>query len=147
MANFVYNEIKRAVIEGEIDLGTGGDTIKVRLVMTNTTCDTEDDVNTLDGFTTIDVYDGSSYADQTIANQVVNEDSANDRAEMDGDNVTFSTLGVGTRQCQGALIYKFVTNDTDSVPIAFIDTGGFPFDGSGADVTIQWNAEGILQQA
>lgn len=143
MANFWYNEAKRALAEGELDLVD--DTLMVMLVMTNTTVDTEDDKNTLSGFTTLDEYDGANYARGTIASLAIAEDSANDRAEIDGADQVFASLGAGTRQCQAAVIYKFVTNDSDSVPIAYYDTGGFPFDGTGSNVTIQWNAQGILQ--
>ena len=143
MANFWYNEAKRALAEGELDLVDN--TLQVMLVMTNTTVDTEDDVNTLSGFTTLDEYDGANYARGTIANLAIAEDTANDRAEIDGDNQVFASLGAGTRQCQAAVIFKFVTNDSDSVPIAYYDTGGFPFDGTGSNVTVQWNAQGILQ--
>jgi hypothetical protein len=145
MANFVYNEIKRALFEAEIDLNATDD-IRVLLVMTNTTADTEDDKDTISAFTTLDEYDGSGYARQALTGEAVAEDAANDRAEFDGGDATFTTLGAGTRSCQAAIVFKHVTNDTDSVPIAYIDTGGFPFAGNGGDVTIQWNAEGILQQ-
>jgi hypothetical protein len=121
------------------------DDIRVLLVMTNTTADTEEDVDTISAFGTLDEYDGAAYARQQIANQATVEDEANDRGEFDGDDVTFATLGVGTRQCQAALVYHHVTNDADSVPIAYIDQGGFPFDGNGGNVTITWNAEGIIQ--
>jgi hypothetical protein len=145
MANFWYNEAKRALAAGELDLDT--DDLRVILVMTFTTADTEDDVNTISGFTTLDEYDHVGYARVAIANLQINEDAANDRAEVDGDNTVFASLGVGTRQCQAAIVYKHVTNDADSVPIAFYDTGGFPFDGTGSNVTIQWNTQGILQIA
>lgn len=145
MANFIYNEAKRALAEGEIDLGTGGNDIRVILVMTNTTADTEDDANTISGFTTLDEADGANYARKVLANEVVNEDAANNRAEFDADNITWSALGVGTRNYAGMIVYKHVTNDTDSIPLAYIDTGGFPFAGNGSDVTVTWNAEGIIQ--
>ncbi len=145
MANFVYNEAKRAILRGEIDLQA--DDIRVLLVMSNTTADTEDDVNTISGFTTLDEYDGANYARQALANEAVNEDAANDRAEFDADDATCSALGAGTRQCQAAIVYKHVTGDADSVPILFVDQGGFPFSGNGGDVQLQWNAEGILQAA
>lgn len=143
MANFWYNEAKRALLAGELDLDT--DDLRVMLVMTNTTADTEDDANTISGFTTLDEYDGSGYARQALANETISEDAANDRAEVDADDAVFASLGAGTRQAQAAIVFKHVTNDTDSVPIAFIDSGGFPFDGTGSNLTIQWNAEGILQ--
>ncbi len=145
MANFAYNEAKRALAEAETDYGTGGGTFRVMLNMTATTVDTEDDVNTISGFTNLDEYDGASYARQTLAGQVVNEDVANNRAEFDATDAVFSTLGVGATNAENALVFRFVTTDADSVPQAYIDTGGFPFAGNGGDVTLQWNAEGIIQ--
>lgn len=145
MANFVYTKAKHLLLAGDIDFDEAGDDIRVLLVMTNTTIDTEEDEDFIGDFTTLDEYDGANYARQTIDNQVTAEDEANDRGEFDGDNVTIANLGVGTRQCQALLIFHFVTNDADSVPIAYIDQGGFPFDGNGGNVTITWNAEGIIQ--
>jgi hypothetical protein len=130
-------------LEGEIDLVN--DDIRVMLVMTNTTADTEDDVNTISAFTTLDEFDGAGYSRQALASQAVNEDAANNRAEFDATDSTFSSIAVGTRQVQAAILFKHVTNDTDSVPLAFIDDGGFPFTANGSDVVSQWNAEGILQ--
>ena len=37
------------------------------------------------------------------------------------------------------------SDDTDAVLIAYIDSGGFPVVTNGGDLTIAWNAEGILQ--
>lgn len=145
MANFVYNEAKRALLAGELDFDT--DDIRVLLVMSNTTADTEDDANTFADFTTLDEFDGSNYTSLGVAltGEAVNEDAANDRAEFDANDAQWTALGNGTRQCQAAIVYKFNTTLNDSEPIAYIDTGGFPFNPGGADVTIQWNAEGILQ--
>lgn len=143
--SFVYTPAKTAMMNGDIDFKEAGDDMRVALVMSNTTADTQEDTALMNGFTTLDEYDGASYARQALATQVVNEDLPNDRAEFDAVDAVFSGLGVGTRQCVGLIVYKHVTNDTDSIPIAFIDTGGFPFDGNGGDVTIQWNVEGILQ--
>ncbi len=144
--SFVFNEAKRAFAEGEIDLGA--DDIRCVLVMSNTTFDTEVDIDTMADATTEDYYDGANH-DSTnghaLANEVVNEDAGNSRAEFDADDLVFSALGVGARQAQGIVVFKWITNIGLSLPIAFIDTGGFPFDGNGGDVTFQWNAEGILQ--
>lgn len=148
MANFVYNEAKRAIIEGEIDLGAGGSDVRVLLVMTNTTADTEDDVNTISGFTTLDELNDTGYARQALAGEAVNEDAGNNRAEADADDVAFTYNGDGSRNTQAAVYLKHVTNDTDSVPIAFVDTGGFPVNAAQTGtVTIQHNAEGWLQAA
>lgn len=146
MANFWYTEAARALMEGELDLNATDD-IRMAIVMTNTTADTEEDVTTIGGFTTLDEYDGSGYVSggQSLDNEVVNKDNANDRAEFDADDEVFASLGVGTRQAQAIIIYKFITSFSLSLPLFFIDTGGFPFDGNGNDVTFQWNVQGIAQ--
>ncbi len=144
MANFVYTKACAELLKGNIDFDAPDD-IRVILVMTNTTTDTEEDKTFIDQFTTLDEMDGANYARQVIANEAVSQDDANDRGAIDGDDVTFANLGVGTRDVQAAVVYKHVTNDADSFALAFIDTGGFPFSASGSDVVIQWNAEGIIQ--
>jgi hypothetical protein len=146
MSNFVYNEFKRAVAAGEIDLDAPND-IRVILCMTNTTADTEDDVNTISGFTTLDEADGANYARIALASEAVNEDATNNRAEFDANDITWTALGAGTRQYQGMIVYKHVGADSSNIPICWVDTGGFPFTGNGSNVTVQWNAEGILQFA
>jgi hypothetical protein len=146
MADFVYNEAKRAIAEGEIDFGSGGSDLRVLLVMTNTTADTEDDKNTFAGFTTLDEFDGANYTTGGLAlqSEAVNEDAANNRAEFDAADITFSGIGAGTRNIQAAILYKWTTNVNSSMPIAYIDSGGFPIAANGGDLTMQWNAEGIL---
>lgn len=141
----VYTPAKTGILNGSIDL-TGGDDIRVALVMTDTTADTEEDTDFMDQFTTLDEMDGAGYSRQAFANEAVNEDLTGDRAEFDADDATFTSVGIGTRQVVGALIYKHVNDDTDSIPIAYIDTGGdFDFDANGGNIVLQWNGEGILQ--
>lgn len=143
MASVVYNEFKRASAAGEVDLNA--DDIRLRLVMSNTTCDTENDgMSVLSDFTTIDACDGANYVDKALASEAVNKDDANDRAEFDADDVTWSALGVGTRTTVGVLVYKFDTDDDSSVPIAYVEfSGAVTHDGT--DFQIQWDSEGILQ--
>ena len=143
MASLVYNEAFRAIMAGEIDLNA--DDIRAALVMTNTTADTETDAIAFVGdFTTLDECDDGTYARQALANEAVNKDDANDRAEFDADDVTFSNTGDATRSIDGILIYKHVTNDADSIPICFVDISA-TLDGN--DLVVAWNPEGILQLA
>ncbi len=148
MASFVYDNAKEQFMLGTLDLDETGDDMRIIMVMSNSTADTEKDKTTIVGgggpFTTLDECDGANYARKALASQTVTEDGANNRAEFDATNITWTALGVGTRQNIGLVLFKFVTTDADSIPIAYIDTGGFPFDASGGDVTINWNAEGIL---
>ena len=146
MANFWYTEASRMVLEAELDLNAADD-IRMIIVMSDTTCDTEEDITTMAGFTDIDEYDGSGYVAEgnTLDNEAVVKDDPNNRSELDADDEVFASLGVGTRQATAIVLYKFVTNFGLSKPLFFIDTGGFPFDGNGNDVTFQWNVEGIAQ--
>lgn len=147
MASVIYNEALRAIAAGEIDLNAAD--IRARLCMTNTTVDTQNDgmVNLAD-FTTIDPADATGYADVALANEAVNKDDTNDRAEFDADDVVFSSLGGdASRDYQGVLLYVYVdgTNANDKA-LAFIDfTADIP--AAATQVTVPWDAEGILQFA
>lgn len=143
MADRVYNDALRAIAAGEFDLNA--DDIRIRLEMSNTTYDTENDgmVNLAD-FTTNDPCDGANYVDKALASEAVTTDDPNDRAEFTADPVTWTALGVGTRTTVGILIYKYVDGtDANDFAIAFIDIGPITHDGS--DFTVTWNAQGILQ--
>jgi len=144
MASHVYDNAKEQLLLGTLDFST--DDIRVALLMTNTTADTEKSAATNAGFTTLDEFDGSGYSagGSALAGEAVTEDGANNRGEFDATDLTFSSVGAGTRSIDGALVYKFVTNFNSSIPIAWID---FSPDivANGGDITIQWNAEGIIQ--
>jgi hypothetical protein len=140
MANFAYTEAKHGILNGDIDLT--GDDIRVLLVASGSTCGTEEDVTTISGFTTLSELSGTGYVRKALANEIVNKDNANDRAEFDADDVVWSAINAGT--AIAALIYKHVTGDADSIPLFYIDSN-FPFVTNGGDFTLQWNAEGIAQ--
>lgn len=145
MASFVYNKAKTKILMGDIHFDT--DDIRVRMAMTNTTCDTEDDTEHLDDFTTEDWMDGANYVEK-ICTEAVTENLAGNCAFFDDTtNHTWAALGAGARQVAGFVIYMFVTGDADSIPIAWIDTGGFPFSANGGDVTVTWNAAGVISLA
>ena len=143
MASFVYTRAKAKLISGAIDLDT--DDIRALLVMTNTTADTDVDTEFVSGIGTLDEMDGANYVRKALAGEAVTADLVNDRGEFDATDVTWSSLGAGTRQVAAVVLFKFVTIDADSPLIAYIDSGGFPISANGGDLTAQWNAEGILQ--
>lgn len=146
MANFAFTEATRAAMEAEIDFGLPDD-FRVLLVMSNTTADTEADVTTISGFATLDELDDTGYARQQLGGtEGVTKDNANNLSFYDADDVTFTYNGDGTRDTQAAVVLKHVTDDTDSVPLSFVDTGGFPVSsGQTGSVTLQWAATGIIQ--
>ncbi len=148
--SFVYNKIKTAIMKGTIDFQEAGDDMRTALIKLKaaTTTDTEDDTEFLSGFSTLGELVATNYARTALAGQAVNEDLANDRAEFDATDVTNSSLGGAANDDIGAiLLFKFVTVDADSPPVAYIDDGGadFALTTNGSDVVQTWDAEGILQ--
>lgn len=141
--SFTYNPAKQAFGSGALDLQTAD--LRVRLVMTDTTADTDSNAATLSAITTLDTMDGANYADQGLVGVAFTPDPANNRSELDADDIVFTNLGPGTRQVAGWILYAFGTNDADSQPIAFYDGGGFPFAATGSDVTLQFDPQGLLQ--
>lgn len=145
MASVFYNEAKRAFAAGEYDWGA--DDFRTRMVMTNTTCDTENDgIVNIANFTTVDPADATGYADVALANEATNKDDTNDRAELDADDVVYSGLsGDATRDYAGVLIYKFVDGtDANDLVVGYSEFSGV-ITSAATQVTVPWDAEGIFQ--
>ena len=143
MASKIPNNALKLLMNGGIDLDT--DDIRVALLMTNTTADTEVDAMTfVNQYTTLDECDASGYARVALTGEAVAAVDASDYAKFDANDASFTGLGGNaTRAVQGALIYKHVTNDTDSVPIAFVDfTADIP--ATATQIDIPWDTTGIL---
>jgi hypothetical protein len=78
---------------------------------------------------------------KTLAGKSITSDLTNDRAEFDATDVVWTALGSGAT-IGAALLIKEVTNDADSIVIAKFDLTNTPT--NGGNVTLQWNAEGLL---
>ncbi len=141
--SFVYTPANTAIMNG---LNFATSDIRVLMVMTNTTADTDTDAQFVSSIGTLDEMNGTNYARKSLT-EAVNEDLANNRAEFDAPDVTWTALGAGTRAIAGLVVYKFITNDAASPLICYIDSGGFPKTASGGDIQVVWNAEGIIQLA
>lgn len=145
MANFIYNEAKRALTEAEIDWASA--TVKVMLVRTGSTASTDRNANTLADITTLNRYNGSGYADQAVTGRTVVENAGANRVELNAGNTTFAALGglTAPNEAIGAIYYIEVSaSDAGRIPVVFTDNG-FPFNGSGSDVTLRPNAAGLIQ--
>lgn len=145
MANFVYTPAKQKIAKGDADF----DTLDVRaiLVMTNTTADTDQDAATISAIGTLDEYDGSGYSRPDLGSSTITQDDTNNRSEIDYPDFTFgSAVAAGARQAAGFIIYVRVDGTPgNDWPVAWVDTGGFPFTGNGGAVNVTVNAEGALQ--
>lgn len=144
--SFVYTPFKAKLLKktaSDFDLPAD---LRVMLVMTNTTADTDQDAEFVSGIGTLDEYDGAAYVRKALAGEVVNQDDPNNRAEFDANDVTWTALGAGTRNAAGLVLYdEGGGTEATRELIAYIDSGGFPLAGNGGDLTVAWNVEGILQ--
>jgi hypothetical protein len=143
MASAVPNSAKANIMNGTLDLDTND--VRARLVMTNTTCDTEvDAIANLAAYTTIDPANATGYADVQLTESVAADDS-NNLGKFDATDISFSGLGGdAARAYQGVLIYKYVdgTNAND-IPVCYVD---FPstVPATATQVNVTWAANGIL---
>ena len=132
----LYNNFKEQILLGELDLGNGADTIKVILV-TGHSLDIDGDSAYADVSGDEESGDGYSAGGETLANQAVSQDDANDRADFDGDDVTWTGLDVGTPS--HAIMY-----DSTHASDVLIGAWELTTASNGGDYTLQWHADGIV---
>jgi hypothetical protein len=152
MSSHFFNEAKRAYANKELDWDT--DTVKAILLMTNTTADTDYDVNTVSAIGTLDEMDGSGFTwghgntgrkTLTASISEVTGGPGTGYAMLDGVNLTWATLGAGTRAVQGVLVAKEgAADDTTAVPEVWVEFAS-PFTANGGDLTVSWHADGIVK--
>jgi hypothetical protein len=146
MASAIPNSAKANLINGTIDLNSHD--IRARLVMSNTTCDTEiDAIADLADYTTIDPCDATGYADVALDTETVTANDTDNRGDFDtASDIVFSGLeGDATRQIIGVLLYKYVdgTNAND-LPLAYIEfTAAIPT--TATQVTVPSSTTNLLQ--
>jgi hypothetical protein len=153
VANFWYNRNAKRLLDANLNLVTS--TLKVMLVTASYVENRDNDFvdqagandpidHELNGVTNY-VRGFGGAGRKTIANKVFVEDDVNDRGEMDCDDIVWVALGGAAQgDVAGAIVIKEITNDADSELIAFFDSG-LPITLNGGDLTLQVNAEGLLQ--
>lgn len=144
MASVVTNEFKKRLLAEWI---AGGADVRARLVMTNTTCDTENDgIVNLSDYTTIDPADASGYADQTLSSEQELKSDANDLGYYDAADVVFSSLGGdASRAYQGVLIYEYVDGTNGNDLACFYVDFSATIPATATQVTVPWDSLGIVQ--
>lgn len=131
MSSFVTNEGAKGLLSGGT-IDWAADTIKARIVASSVT-PTKDDT-TMTGMTAIGT-------DQTLGSKTKTKDTVNDRVVFDAADPTFSAVASGSTG-RWLVIYKFVTNDAGSTPIAILDLTSVTT--NGLDILMQFSADGIL---
>lgn len=144
----IYNSAKKGFLDGTLDFDT--DTIRVALISSSIayTPDVDNDVYVADVLNGVDAaeFAGTGYTRQTLAGKTVTQDNTDNEGVADGSDVVFS--GIDGDTIDAVLIYKQVgaddTTPADDPVIAHLTSANFPLTANGGDVTIAWNAEGIL---
>ena len=137
MADVIYNSYKKILGDGAIDWLT--DTIKVMLVTSAYTPD-QDAHDFKDDITNEISGTGYTAGGAALASKTNTQDDTDDEGVQDAADTVWSGATFTTR---GAVIYKDTGTPSTSPIIAYIDFGEDKSP-SGADFTIEWNAEGII---
>lgn len=134
MAN-VYNRSKLELLNGDTDVneGTAG---RFRMLLLKSLAFNPDHnvVNDLTPGTNELTVGG--YARQNLTSVATAQDDTNDRADAQADQVTFASLTAG-ETIIAAVVYRHITNDTDSVLLAYYDVADTAT--NGGDVIIQFD--------
>lgn len=132
MANAVYPKFMEAVIQASSGSSLAG-TLKVALV----------DTGTYTYSSAHDFYDDVSAAVVGTPQTIGTKTYAN--GLLDGADVTFTAVTGAT--CEALVIYLDSGVAGTSRLVAYLDTGvtGLPVTPNGGDISITWNASGIIQ--
>lgn len=99
MASLSYNRHKQRLVNG--DFAPAG---TLRMLLTQSGYTPDQDHNTVNDITNEVTTTG--YSRQTLANVVVSEDDANDRASFTSDSVDFGNIGDSTQTAAWAVIFE-----------------------------------------
>ena len=137
MASVIYNNFKKNIMNGNIDLDTND--INVMLVTSSYTPDI--DSHEFMSSVTNEVSGTGYTADgQALASKAVTADTTDDEGVFDAADLTWSTSTITAR---GAVLYKDTGASTTSPLICYFDFGSDKTSSAG-DFTIAWSSEGIL---
>lgn len=137
MADVIYNNFKKLIMNGGIDLDT--DTIKVALVTSSYTPD-QDAHDFFDDVTNEVSGTGYTAGGATLANKAVTADNTDNEGVFDADDASWSTSTITAR---AAVLYKSTGTASTSALICYIDFSTDKISTAGT-FTIAWNSEGIL---
>ncbi|NTW61852.1 hypothetical protein HGB25_00330 [Candidatus Saccharibacteria bacterium] len=140
MASVIYNNAKKLLMNGGLDLDT--DTIKVALV-TSTYVPNIDTHTMFSDVTNEVVGTGYTAGGATLATATVVADNTGNTGVFDAADTTWTTSTITAR---GAVIYKSTGTASTSPLLAYVDFVTDKISTAGT-FTIAWNASGIITLA
>ena len=138
MVDVIYNSLAEDMANGNVVLGS--DSFKLMLV--TSAYAPNSDTHTKRSDVTNEISGGGYTAGgNALAGVTVTNDTANDRLVFDANDVVFTAL---TNTFRGAVLYKDTGVAANDNLVMYFD---FTSDqtGTGGDVTIQFNANGIIR--
>jgi hypothetical protein len=151
MATFAYPIGDLNMRNGTIDVDN--DTIKMTLLMTNTTADTEQDADDVDDFTTLDECDaggaftwGHGGNGRKTVTITATRSAGQTQINIPAGSTTWLSLPLGGsgRSIAGALLFsEGSADDTDAYPIAWLEFTS-PVAANGTDFTITWSGGEVV---
>ena len=152
MAEFWYSIAKEKMWFGATDdIDLISDTIVIIALMTDDEDTDELDVGDLlagaaaetDSTGYVGAFEGAGRL--SLASKAITVDQANDRAEFDCADITWTAISQLAAETWAAfVIAKELTDDDTSVLIAHLEPTGVPLTPNGSDIKITINAEGLL---
>lgn len=123
MSNMAYNRLQYRIGNQDLDWKAGGVTIKCLLLRDTGAYTPDPDHDVID-----DIISGgggieisvTSYARVALTNKSTTLDDVNDLTKFDADNLAFGDLEPG-QTVIAAVFYEEVTDDTDSIPLLYLD--------------------------
>ena len=147
MPNIVFTRFFERAFSGNLNWASA--VVRCLLERSTSTLSPNKDLDYVSDLTGLVEISVASYARQTLANKSIVIDDANDRIELDCDDLAFGNLETG--QTARALIFYIQTGGNDSTPaddalVLYIDTAtGLPATLGGGAFSVQINAEGLIQ--
>ena len=143
---FVYTRAAYRLLKADSDFDTAD--VRVKLLMSSTTADTETGANSISEITTLDEFDGSGYTALDLANLSVYESESSRFASLDAFDGTFgATVSAGSRQIVALLYYVRVDGTTaNDYPLMYDDSPPqFPMTPDGGPINITLPATGFVK--
>lgn len=151
MATFAYPIGDLNMRNGTIDVDD--DTIKVTLLMTNTTADTQQDAGVIDDFAKLDESDagggftwGHGGNGRKTVTITATRSAGQTQINIPAGSTTWSNLPLGGsgRSIAGVLLFSEGSgNDTDAYPIAWLEFTS-PVAANGTDFVVTWDGAEVV---
>lgn len=142
MAAVIYQGFYQALEAGSL----ASPDIRILLVMSATTCDTENDAVNLADFTALDEFDGVGYVRLDCAAVTTGYDTGDDEWQLDFTDGSFGNpVAPGSDVIQGMVVYLHVDGTAaNDIALGYTDSGGFGVNAANGDLALTLPATGLM---